>query len=113
MTIEAMNEFAKTLRQDPEMARGAAAAIGERRDGDALEALATYARERGFEVSAQDVETERRAAAGEGNLSDDQLEAVSGAGMFDFGGVFFDPSYGARAVTAAPSGTSFGRDPSI
>jgi len=112
MTKEAMHDFAAALRGDEQAARGLAAAVGDKRGAEAAEAFAAHARTSGFEVTAEDVETLRRSAALEGALSDDELDAVSGAGMFDFGGVFFDPSHGARAVTATPSGTSFGRDPS-
>ncbi|MCQ0988067.1 Nif11-like leader peptide family RiPP precursor [Jiella marina] len=84
MSIQSMKDFANAARADEEMASGLAAAIGERTGRDAEDAILAYARTCGFDVTAQDIEALRRPPSADGALSDDELDAVSGAGLFDF-----------------------------
>lgn len=79
MTTEALHAFASSLDTDPEMAGGLVAAVGQKQAGDAAEAFAAYARERGYAVTREDVEAVQAAAGREdGTLADDQLDTVAG-----------------------------------
>ena len=86
MSIEAVNDFAVAMRHDDGMARGLAAAVEDKADGEAAEAFVAYARQHGFEVTVEDLEGIRRSAAQQRELSDEELDAVSGAGIFDLVG---------------------------
>ncbi|SMC91895.1 nif11-like leader peptide domain-containing protein [Fulvimarina manganoxydans] len=86
MSMQALNDFADAMRADADMAKGLVTAVGQKQDGEATEAFAAYARQHGFEITAQDLAKLRRPAESEGTLSDDELETVSGAGLFDFVG---------------------------
>jgi hypothetical protein len=79
MTKQALADFANTLGCNTQMARGLAAAIGDRQGDEAAEAAAAYARERGFVVTPEDVAALQATAGDEaGSLSDDQLDTVAG-----------------------------------
>jgi len=82
MSMQALNDFAAALRGDEEMAQGLAAAIGDKQGGEGMEAFVAFAQQRGFTVTTQDVEELRQAEDREGVLSDNELDAVSGAGFF-------------------------------
>lgn len=83
MMTESLNDFAAALRGHDAMAEGLVAAKAGKTEGEAREAFAAYARDCGYAVTRQDVEALMAAAqAGEGALSDDQLDTVSG-GLLD------------------------------
>lgn len=75
MSDTTWNAFAEHARHDPALAEDAARAVGDRRGDEAVEALAAFARERGYDV---DPATLGRAGATDGELSDSELGAVSG-----------------------------------
>ncbi|MCQ0988066.1 hypothetical protein [Jiella marina] len=82
MTEKSMNEFAALLHRDEEMARRFVAAIGGKHEEEGVIAIVEFAQARGFDVAAQDLEKLRLPAAADGALSDEELDAVSGAGLF-------------------------------
>ncbi|MCQ0988071.1 Nif11-like leader peptide family RiPP precursor [Jiella marina] len=82
MTMKTLNDFATTVQGDETLARGLANAIGDRQGPEAAEAFAAYARAAGFDVNADEVEAASQAAAPQGALWDDQLDAVAGGGFF-------------------------------
>lgn len=82
MTIEAINDFAKAVEANTEIARGLVAAIGRKQGEEAAEALAVYAQEQGFTVTRHDAEKLQAAASTERTLSDDELEGVAGGNFF-------------------------------
>ncbi|SMC91907.1 nif11-like leader peptide domain-containing protein [Fulvimarina manganoxydans] len=100
MSMHALNDFADAMRTDADMAKGLVAAVGQKEDDEAREAFADYARQHGFDVTAQDLAKLRRQAESEGALSDEDLEAVSGAGLFDSIG-FVGVVYWKMAVVGA------------
>ena len=82
MTMQALQGFAEQARSDPAMAAAAARAVDGLQGTAAAEALAGFARERGFAVEAGDLAALER---GEGELSDGELDAVAGGnGFLDF-----------------------------
>ncbi|SMC91945.1 hypothetical protein SAMN06297251_11292 [Fulvimarina manganoxydans] len=81
MTTHAMNDFANAVRSDEAMARDLAVALEGREESDVPEVFTTFAQQRGFEVTADDVLAFQQSADGDGALSDDDLAAVSGAGL--------------------------------
>ena len=82
MTTTAMNAFLNAAAADQDLARGLAAAIGNREGIAACEAVAAYASENGYAVTAADADSARRALLEdietETALSDEQLEGVAG-----------------------------------
>ena len=82
--MQAMNDFVQAVRDDKEVASGLIEAVGSKEGAEAAAAFAAYARDRGFAISQESVEeafrlVERRA----GEISDEELEAVSGGSVFD------------------------------
>ncbi|MCQ0988068.1 Nif11-like leader peptide family RiPP precursor [Jiella marina] len=80
MSNKTLNDFAAALRGDETLSAGLASAIGRKRDAEAAEAFVVYGREHGFDVTAEDAEAYRQAAGGESSLTDEELDAVAGAG---------------------------------
>lgn len=79
MTIQALQGFAEQARSDPAMAAAAERAVDGLEGAAAVEALAGFARDRGFAVEASDLAAFGR---GEGELSDGELDAVAGGSDF-------------------------------
>ncbi|SMC91915.1 Nitrogen fixation protein of unknown function [Fulvimarina manganoxydans] len=85
MSIEGMSGFAAAVRADDEMGRELAATLNGKAESEAQDAFSAFARQRGFDVTASDLEATRQAAADhEGTLADDHLDAVAG-GTFSGG----------------------------
>jgi len=76
MSAESMEKFVQQVSSDKGVAEQLNAALAGKEGDDAVEGIVAFANEAGFEVDAEDVV--RLGAAREGELSDDQLDAVAG-----------------------------------
>lgn len=81
MSVETLKTFVDQVSKDEALAVRLEAALDGRQGDGAAEALLSFAREAGFDIDAQDVALLRGAA--EGELGDDQLDAVAG-GWFGY-----------------------------
>lgn len=110
MTTEAINDFAKALQINEEMARGLAAAVGVKRDSEAIKAFAAYACDQGYAVTSDDVEGLLRIAQnGADTLTDEQLDGVAGGISFrNILGVVPGAMFAAAMLTDAAIGGVFG-----
>lgn len=100
MTAVAMNDFIARLRHDTDLAARLSAAVGNKDGEAAFAAVVAFAGQNGFDVTMADAEIfqarVQKAAAGEGELSDADLETVSGGG---FGQAFLNIINTVRSVT--------------
>ena len=78
MSRDALADFIQAARQDAALAADADGALRACGDRSGPEALAAFARDRGYGVTVVDVEAELAAGADDGALADDALDGVSG-----------------------------------
>lgn len=90
--MKTLHHFLAAVRGDTALARGLAEAIADRQGPESDVAAAAYAKAAGFEVTARDIEAFRTSTTCNGALSDEELDAVSGAGFFDDFGKFVSNS---------------------
>lgn len=85
MTAVAMNDFIARLRHDTDLAARLSAAVGNKDGEAAIAVVIAFAEQNGFDVTMADAEVfqarVQKAASGKGELSDADLEAVSGGGF--------------------------------
>lgn len=95
--------FVAAAGKDPEAARALVLAVGDKQGEDAIEAVAAFARARGFAVTAEDAAKARRSAIAacetSRDLMDDELDGVEGGALLETALLVGVLGLGAAAVT--------------